>query len=85
MIKLENARMRMFSMELQKPTADNNKFPVYFNKSNPYLLEIEDDTRKYTLAAKSHFDLEEWCRAIQAQIETIKSNNIIEQNNLAIK
>jgi hypothetical protein len=30
------------------------------------LLEIEDDTRKYTISSKSHFDLEEWYRAILA-------------------
>lgn len=66
MIKLENANIRIFSMEWQKPTQDLNKFPPYFNSKNPYLLEIEDDTRKYTISSKSHFDLEEWYRAILA-------------------
>ena len=66
MIKLENANIRMFSMKKEKPTQDLNRFPAYFNSKNPYLLDIEDDTRKYTFSSKSHFDCGEWYLAIMA-------------------
>jgi hypothetical protein len=60
-------------------------FPSYFGaEKNPYILEIENETRKYVLAAKSHFDLEEWCRAIQAQIESLKSNRSLLRNQQSI-
>lgn len=29
------------------------KLPGYLNKQNPFILEIENETRKYVLAAKS--------------------------------
>lgn len=35
----------------------------------------------YVLAAKSHFDLEEWFNAIFAQIESLKVNKLISKNN----
>ena len=74
-ITLNDAHVRLYSMELQKRAqsgknlGDNrptlwNAPPPYFNAQNPYLIEITNETRKFTLAAMSHFDLEEWWRAI---------------------
>lgn len=48
--------------------------PPYLNKQQPYILEIENKTRKYVLAAKSLFDLDEWCKAIYSHIETLNLN-----------
>lgn len=83
MIILNDAHIRLYSVDLHKP--DGKSFPEYFNSQNPFLLEIQNETRKFTLAAKSHFDLEEWGRAIQAQIESLRCNQTISSNNKAIK
>ena len=64
----------------QPPT----KMPAYLTKANPYILEIENETRKYVLAAKSQFDLEEWFTAIYAQIESLKANKFISKNQQTI-
>jgi hypothetical protein len=50
------------------------------NKSQPYILEIENETRKYVLAAKSRFDLDEWCWAIHSHIETLSLNQNLKKN-----
>jgi hypothetical protein len=71
-------------MDLHKTNVGKG-LPSYFNKEHPYLLEIQNETRKFTLEAKSHFDLEEWCRAIQAQIESLRCNQTIVNNNRAIR
>lgn len=62
-IILSDAHLRIYSTELQKP-GEGKGFPPYFNKEHPFLIEIQKANRKFVLAAKSHFDLEEWCRAI---------------------
>jgi len=84
LIILKDAHIRLYSMDLQKPTPGKG-FPTYFNGQNQYILEIQNETRKFVLAAKSHYDLEEWCRAIQAQVESLKCNQTIINNNKAIK
>lgn len=55
--------------------------PPYLNKQQPYILEIENETRKYVLAAKSLFDLQEWYKAIYAHIETLSDNKNIMKNH----
>jgi hypothetical protein len=56
--------------------------PPYLNKQQPFILEIENETRKYVLAAKSLFDLQEWYKAIYAHIETLSDNKNILKNHL---
>lgn len=53
------------------------KWRHYVTKEHPYVLEIDNETRKYVLASKSHFDLEEWYSAIRSKIDTLKSNDVI--------
>lgn len=55
------------------------KWRSYVTKEHPYVLEIDNETRKYVLAAKSHFDLEEWFTAIYAKIETLRRNDAIQK------
>lgn len=54
--------------------------PDYLNKKQPFILEIENGTRKYILAAKSLFDLTEWYKAIHAHIETLSDNQNLLRN-----
>jgi hypothetical protein len=56
--------------------------PPYLNSKQPFILEIENETRKYVLAAKSLFDLQEWYKAIYAHIETLSDNKNIMKNHL---
>lgn len=90
MIWLNKASIQMFSAD--QPPATNTsidskdyslgqKWKKYVTKSHPYILEIDNQTRKYVLAAKTHFDLEEWFFAIQAKIETLKRNDAIKKIN----
>ena len=48
------------------------------------MLEIENESRKYVLSAKSHFDLEEWFNAIYAQIESLNTNRLLGRNSMNI-
>jgi len=67
----------MFSSE--SPQAMTQKLPPYIKNRDKsyYILEIENESRPYVLAAKSHFDLEEWFNAIYAQIESLKTNRAL--------
>jgi hypothetical protein len=40
LIILNDAHIRLYSMDLQKPQEGKGSFPAYFNQQNPYLLEI---------------------------------------------
>ena len=61
-----------------------SKIPPYVTVKQPFILEIENETRKYVLLAKSKFDLEEWFTAIYAQIESLKSNKLIAKSATTI-
>lgn len=54
--------------------------PPYINKNQHFILEIENNTRKYVLAAKSLFDLHEWYKAIYAHRETLSDNQNLLRN-----
>ena len=82
LITLSSATIKIYSPEL--PAAKNPTIPAALLKEHPYILEIENDTRKYVLAAKSHFDLVEWFTAIFAQIESLKSNRLLARNSQTI-
>jgi hypothetical protein len=75
--------MLNYDVLLEKKTP-LSKVPAYVTKKQPYILEIENETRKYVLASKSQFDLEEWFTAIYAQIESLKANKYISKNASAI-
>ena len=65
-IILSNADIRVISSESRSPP-DPSTLPSYLkDKKTYYVLEIENESRKYVLAAKSHFDLMEWFNAIYA-------------------
>ena len=68
--------MFCYDMLLQRKTS-YAKLPSYLTKQQPYILEIENESRKFVLAAKSQFDLEEWYTAIYAQIESLTINEHI--------
>ena len=69
---------------LVKKKTPMNKIPPYVTSKQPYILEIENETRLYVLAAKSQFDLEEWFTAIYAQIESLRANRYISRNSQTI-
>lgn len=54
--------------------------PPYLNKNQPFILEIENETRKYVLAARSLFDVQEWAKAIYSHIETLSYNQNLLRN-----
>ena len=65
-IILSNADIRVISSESRSPP-DPSTLPTYLkDKKSYYVLEIENESRKYVLSAKSHFDLMEWFNAIYA-------------------
>ena len=65
-IILSNADIRVISSESRSPP-DPSTLPAYLkDKKSYYVLEIENESRKYVLSAKSHFDLMEWFNAIYA-------------------
>lgn len=67
MIILASAQIRMQCYDvLVKKKTPMNKIPPYVTSKQPFILEIENETRLYVLAAKSQFDLEEWFTAIYA-------------------
>ena len=76
-IILSNADIRVISSESRSPP-DPSTLPSYLkDKKTYYVLEIENESRKYVLAAKSHFDLMEWFNAIYAQIESLNTNRLL--------
>jgi hypothetical protein len=48
--------------------------PSYLDKKRPFVLVLENETRKYVIEAKSRFDLEEWTKAIYSHIDTLSIN-----------
>ena len=72
----------MFSSDSKRGQLnDPNHLPSYLkNEKSYYMLEIENESRKYILKAKSHFDLEEWFNAIYAQIESLSTNRLLVKN-----
>mgnify|MGYP000920392167 CR=1 FL=1 len=53
-IILNNATIKRYNYDKSASQQDQ---PAYCNKKQPYILEIENVTRKYVLATKSAFDL----------------------------
>ena len=71
----------MFSSDSHRGQQDPSNLPSYIkNKQSYHVLEIENESRKYVLSAKSHFDLEEWFNAIYAQIESLNTNRLLVKN-----
>lgn len=70
----------MFDYEYLSKKNPKPYMPEYLNKNQPYILEIENITRKYVIAAKSLFDLTEWYKAISAHIETLSDNENLRKN-----
>ena len=71
----------MFSSDSHRGQQDPSSLPSYIkNKQSYHVLEIENESRKYVLSAKSHFDLEEWFNAIYAQIESLNTNRLLVKN-----
>jgi len=85
LIILSSAHIRMLNYKIliDKKTPFS-KIPPYVTVKQPFILEIENETRKYVLLAKSKFDLEEWFTAIYAQIESLKSNKLIAKSATTI-
>lgn len=84
-IILSNADIRMFSSDSHRGQQDPSNMPAYIkDKKSYYVLEIENESRKYVLSAKSHFDLEEWFNAIYAQIESLNTNRLLMRNSINI-
>ena len=57
LIILLDAHIRLLDFETLNKRNPKPFIPDYLNKQRPYILEIENETRKYVLAAKSLFDL----------------------------
>lgn len=74
LIILLDAHIRLLDFESLSKRNPKPFIPEYLNKQQPYILEIENETRKYVLAAKSLFDLQEWGKAIYSHIETLSLN-----------
>lgn len=81
LIILSSAQIRMLDFDFLSKRNPRPNMPPYLNKQQPYILEIENETRKYVLAAKSLFDLQEWYKAIYAHIETLSDNKNIMKNH----
>lgn len=74
----------MFSSDPSRQQ-DPNTLPSYVkDKKSYHVLEIENESRKYVLSAKSHFDLEEWFNAIYAQIESLNTNRLLGRTSMNI-
>lgn len=84
MIILLDAHIRLLDLESLSKRQPKAYMPDYLNKSQPYILEIENETRKYVLAAKSLFDLQEWGKAIYSHIETLSYNQNLLKNQKLI-
>ena len=67
----------MISSESRSPPDPSTLPPYLKDKKSYYVLEIENESRKYVLSAKSHFDLMEWFNAIYAQIESLNTNRLL--------
>lgn len=52
--------------------------PEYLTSKQPYLIEIENQSRKYVLAAKSAQDQYQWFIAINQHVETHSDNQQLE-------
>lgn len=82
LIILTGATVRLLDYDLI--TANNRNstraLPTWFNKSRPYVLEIENSTRKYILSAKSRADVYEWYKAIYGHIEMVSENHNLLRN-----
>jgi hypothetical protein len=52
--------------------------PEYLTSKQPYLIEIENQSRKYVLAAKSAQDQYQWFIAINQHVETQSDNQQLE-------
>ena len=76
-IILSNADIRVISSESRSPPDPSTLPPYLKDKKSYYVLEIENESRKYVLSAKSHFDLMEWFNAIYAQIESLNTNRLL--------
>ena len=57
LIILSSAQIRMLDFDFLSKRNPRPNMPPYLNKQQPFILEIENETRKYVLAAKSLFDL----------------------------
>jgi hypothetical protein len=53
--------------------------------SQKFCFQIENENRKYILASKSQYDLDQWVFAIQIQIELSKDNKYITDINHVIR
>jgi len=82
LIILSSAQIRMLDYDFLSKRNPRPNMPPYLNSKQPFILEIENETRKYVLAAKSLFDLQEWYKAIYAHIETLSDNKNIMKNHL---
>lgn len=81
LIILSSAQIRMLDFDFLSKRNPKPNMPTYLNKQQPFILEIENETRKYVLAAKSLFDLQEWYKAIYAHIETLSDNKNLQRNH----
>lgn len=84
LIILSSAQIRMLDYDFLSKRNPRPNMPQYLNSKQPFILEIENETRKYVLAAKSLFDLQEWYKAIYAHIETLSDNKNIMKNHQLI-
>lgn len=80
LVILLNANIRFLDYDSLSKRKPLPTMPNYLCKSQPYILEIENSTRKYILAAKSLFDLQEWYKAVYAHIETVSDNQNLIKN-----
>ena len=53
--------------------------------SQKLCFQIENDNRKYILASKSQYDLDQWVFAIKGQIDLSKDNKYITDINHVIR
>lgn len=85
LIILLDAHIRLLDFDTLSKRNPKPFIPDYLNKQQPFILEIENETRKYVLAAKSLFDLQEWGKAIYSHIETLSLNqNLVKNQKLII-